>query len=165
MIPLLQVDKWMTPAHCLPDAWFRWFVFLAGAYVAIMYFIFAYQVLHKLKEPLSNLIHTKFPQSLGVVFFFCALAHGIHSASYLSQYFKLALLAVYPFLCYYHTVLLFSAKKAIQNLKGLYSEADVEYLQYKKNALEKENVKLIEMIDNALKKKDLEILSKIINEQ
>lgn len=135
--PILHLSKWMPPEMCTPDLWFRVFVVLCGLYVSTIYSIFAKWVLTKLNITLRILIQSNFPKNLGLVFVFCALTHGIHSLSYLNQYIKLLLIPTYPALVYYHTMLLLSSKKAIENIASLRTHQSVIHLEKKIRLLEK----------------------------
>lgn len=158
----IHPKTWMSPQHCTPDTWFRIMIFICGSYVAAMYFVFAYQVLIKLKQALANLIQNKFPARLGIVFLLCALVHWTHSASYLHQYYKLMLLFLYPILCYYHTILLFSAKQAIVNLSELKTKKDIEEVLSENKGLKAENAKIMTAISVAISKNTLNELKELI---
>lgn len=157
MSNLLNIDKWMHPAHCLPDTWFRWMVIVCGTYVALMYFVFAYQVIVKLKEPLSRLIQSEFSGYLGWVFLFCAAVHWFHSLAYWHQYFKIPLLFAYPALCYYHTMLLRSSTTAIKNFSKLKTEADYKAAIADMNTVKLQLAQAEKTISNITIKKDFSL--------
>jgi len=141
--PILHLKDWMSPEHCTPDEWFRIFVILCGGYVSIIYFIFAYWVKTKLKITLRILIQNKFPHYLGWVFIFCGITHGLHSFAYLNQYLKLGLFISYPALVYFHTMLLISSKKAIENIASLKTHQELILLENENKVL-KEKLKKLE---------------------
>lgn len=114
---IFNLSEWMHPAHCTPCFWFRVLVITTGSYVALVYAVFSFWVLVKLRQPLARLIEEDFSYYLGVVFALCLAVHFAHSYSYIHQYFKLSLVFTYPLLCYYHTMLLLSSKKAIETFK------------------------------------------------
>lgn len=135
--PVLNLKDWMSPEHCTPDFWFRVFVIICGLYISGMYSFFAYVILTKLKVTLQILIQSHFGKYLGIVFILCAITHGLHSFSYINQYFKLGLLIFYPALVWYQTKLLISAKKAVDNIKTLRTHRSVILLQEENKRLKK----------------------------
>lgn len=129
MIPnILNIEKWMPPEHCIPDAWFRYYIIFFGSYVSIVYIFFAWKVGVDLRGVFQSLFTEWFPIWLALVSVLCGLTHSVHvwAKGDGMQKLYVHLLYLYPILAYCHTKLAISAIQVVKKLAGLKSRGEIE---------------------------------------
>lgn len=161
---ILNLDSLIPPSRLTLSEWFKILVLIGGTYVAVMYMLFAYFVLKPLRNPLRKAVQTKFPLYLGLVFILCAFTHFIHSLGYMTQYISPLLLVIYPFLVYYHSMLLVTARNAIKDLMLMKTPNDIKSIVNENMNLQKDKAKLERLIAYSYTTKDFKQIKDYLRE-
>jgi len=134
----IDTRGWLDSKLCVPNGEFRTLVILAGVFIAVTYFIFAYHAAIKLRRELSKVTTDCYPLILGIVFGLCSLCHFVHVMSIADADYKLLILPIYTLLIYFHIKLIWESKKAISNLSETKTIKEYTQISDKNKALESE---------------------------